>query len=155
MSTWKESSRVTLYLLGISHIMGLMDCYLGIDYGQKHWGVAVSLGALVKPLTSLDIRSRKQALRELEDLAKEYQIKGVVIGITDGILREEMKELGKELGDLLTTSIFYMEERDSTAEARYRARQAGKNMKTFSDMEHSWAAAVVLERWLGGNQESE
>jgi len=56
---------------------------LGLDYGSKRIGIAVSdeLGSIAIPLMTLQVRGRKQILAELVRLIDEYHIQKIVIGL--------------------------------------------------------------------------
>lgn len=130
-----------------------MKHYLGLDYGREHVGVAVGMGTLVTPLTTVSLLPYDVLVRELLRYVEEYTVCGLVIGITDGILTEEMEQFAVMLKERLGLPVYFIEEQDSTREARTRAREAGKQLRALGKKEHSWAAAVVLERWLESGRE--
>lgn len=60
-----------------------MPVMLGIDFGLKRIGVAVSdeMMSMAFPLTVIGFVSRKQVLAELQKIVKEYQVVKIVAGL--------------------------------------------------------------------------
>lgn len=103
---------------------------LGIDYGLKNIGLAISEGELAEPWGEVsDIEGIKKAVKKLG-------ITQVVVGISEGKSKQRALGFGRKLSAMLRLPVEYMDETLSTVEAK-----EGKG-------EHSRAAAVILQRFL-------
>ena len=60
-----------------------MEVLLGLDFGEKRIGVAVTdeAGMMALPLKVIEFRGRKQLLEELTRLADEYRVKKIIVGL--------------------------------------------------------------------------
>lgn len=67
-----------------------MPVLLGIDFGAKRIGVAVTdeSGSMAFPLTCIGFVSRKQVLAELQKLIKEYKVVRIVAGLPKNLKGE-------------------------------------------------------------------
>lgn len=56
---------------------------LGVDYGERRVGLAISdeLGMMALSLDILQVQSSKQAIREVLRLCQEKQVAGIVVGL--------------------------------------------------------------------------
>ena len=125
--------------------------YLGLDYGSKRIGLAVSdeearLAFPLKILKNENIENKEKLLKEIQDILKEKNIKKVVIGESlngAGDLNDISKEIKVFASDLekqiLDLAIFFEKEWYSTVEARRL-----DNRKMIDDS----AAAIILQRYL-------
>ena len=68
--------------------------YLGVDYGLKKAGLAISEGQVASPLKVLDISSLKDAVSKITQVINKEEINRVVIGVPDsGRLKILLKNL--------------------------------------------------------------
>ena len=60
-----------------------MNALLGLDFGEKRVGVAVTdeMGAIAVPLTTLAFRGRQQLLGELIKIVEEYHVAKIIVGL--------------------------------------------------------------------------
>jgi len=111
--------------------------YLGIDYGTKRIGVAVSDedGKLAFPREILP--NDRQIFEKLEELISNEKIAEVVIGEAE-IISEKGQEFAKVLEKKLQVKVHTIREELTTLEARrYQSSQADAR-----------AAALILQRYL-------
>ena len=68
---------------------------LGIDYGERRIGVAKCdpLGIIASALTTLEVKSQRQALDQLARLIDEYQPVGLVVRLSAAHLRGSEREV--------------------------------------------------------------
>ena len=133
--------------------------FVGIDYGQKRIGVAVSdsQGRLALPVRSF-VRSkdRKGDIRRLASLINEYDPQKVVVGLPVGLSGrsgpsvEAVKRFVSELSGEVAVEIVLQDERFSTAEASRRLREANMSEKAQRNVIDAAAAAIILQTWLEG-----
>jgi len=120
--------------------------YLGIDYGTKRIGVAVSdeNGEFAFPKTIIDADS--QSPQAIADIAKQEHVAGIVIGeslATNGqpnALVEQTVRFKEKLGSIATVPLYLEREGFSTVEAhRYQQKKGSRDDS---------AAAIILQRFL-------
>lgn len=58
--------------------------YLGIDFGLRRIGLAVSEGELVSPWQVLEIKSFSDAVEQISKLIKEEKFEKIIIGVPEG-----------------------------------------------------------------------
>lgn len=132
-----------------------MKIYLGVDWGRRRVGVAVSdgLGLLAHPLGTLEDLSLDKVADRLVEWAKERQADGVVLGLPrhmDG--REgESAEAARRLADQLIQrglAVQFWDERLTSREAEDRLRAGGASARRRRGKRDQAAAAVILQSFL-------
>ena len=121
---------------------------LGIDYGRKKIGLAVSEGLLAQPLKVLRYKKFNILCEQLEKKIKALGIEKIVMGISEGTMAEETKEFGRRLQEKLATPVEYQDETLTTKEAQRLSIEAGINRKKRKKMEDAYAAALILQAYL-------
>jgi putative transcription antitermination factor YqgF len=116
--------------------------YLGLDYGLKHVGVAISEGSLAEPLTTLP---NNNLLTRLKQLIFTHKIHTVVIGQPTGPLASEVRELATWLTSL-DLSVELVDETLSSQDATRLLLHASR--KKRSTQQHAAAAAIILQSYL-------
>ena len=133
--------------------------YLGLDFGSKTVGVAVSdPTGLIATGVEIIRRDREDKLRKtlarIEELIEEYQVERIVLGCpfnmddTSGVRVEKTMEFKEMLERRTGLGVDLMDERLSTVEAdelMNEERIAGKERKKNVDR---IAAAFILQWYL-------
>ncbi len=130
--------------------------FLGIDYGHRRIGLAKSdpTGLIASPLTTLEVRSDREALAGIQKYIAEYSPNGLVIGYP---LREsgdrgdkcrEVDAFVEKLATVYAGPIHRVDERYSSREATAVVHAYGK--KTGKDKKRldRLAAVIILQRFL-------
>lgn len=132
---------------------------MGLDYGSKTIGVAVS-DPMRLTAQGLEIIRREEenklrkSLRRIEELAKEYQVEEIVLGFpknmnnTIGERAEKSLQLKETLERRLGLPVIMWDERLTTVEADRTLIEAGvrrENRKKYVDM---IAAVFILQGYL-------
>lgn len=137
---------------------------LGLDYGDKTVGVAVS-DPLGMTAQGVEIIRREKAsklrrtLARIEELAKEYEVGGVVLGLpfridgSEGSRCEKTRQFGEMLARRLGLPIIYQDERLTTQEAYDVMRKTGVRREKKKDFVDEIAAMVILQDFLNANSE--
>lgn len=136
-------------------------CAMGLDYGRRRIGVAVSdlAGMLATPLTTLTRRAGKRPpMARLLEITERYGVRLVVVGLPlDPTGREtewtaEVRSFGERLAKRGGISVVFQDERYSSAEAETRIRSAGLPRRKKEDKARidAGAAAIILQDWLDG-----
>ena len=132
---------------------------LGLDYGSKTVGVAVSdmLGMTAQRLEI--IRRPKEnhlrrTFRRIEELAEEYRIESVVLGYplnmddTAGDRAQKTMEFGHELEKRLGVPVILVDERLTTVEACEIMDDCGIPRKDHKEYVDMIAAEIILQDYL-------
>jgi putative Holliday junction resolvase len=130
---------------------------LGIDYGTKRIGLALSDDSGKIAFPHGVIKNTKSAIVEVLDLIKKENISQVVIGksMTSGGQENSVEALIKSFGDELSKSVpvAYVDERFTSHEARLREFSKADNLARkikkvlLSDIDDH-AAQIILQRYL-------
>ena len=132
---------------------------LGLDYGSKTVGVAVSdpLGFTAQGVEIIRRKSEnkmRQTLARIEELIAQYQVEEIVLGLpknmnnTLGDRAEKSLELKEKLEKRTGLPVVMWDERLTTAEAERTLMETGvrrENRKQYLDQ---MAAVLILQGYL-------
>jgi putative Holliday junction resolvase len=127
--------------------------YLGVDYGQKRVGLAISDGAGITA-RPLDVIAVDDVDETLPRIVAEYQIDGVVIGLPtslggyEGTSAEGAREMGERIGDLLGVPVTFIDERFTTRIAEEALLESGMKRRDRRETVDKVAAAIILQTFL-------
>lgn len=121
---------------------------LGLDWGEKKVGVAVSYGLLADPIRTIRYVSPEKLILELRNIVNKEGVEKIVIGVSEGRSRDKAQDFGKLLEEELKLQVEYFDETLSTHEAKEKTREAGIQRKKGKEMEDAYAAAVMLQNYL-------
>jgi len=126
-----------------------MSKILGIDFGLKKIGLALTDGYLAEPLETLKVKENPdRLLSQINSLCQKEKIERIVIGLPDSGLVEKIKKFGQSLGGMSGLPIDYQPETLTTKEAIAKMREAGLGQKSRKKKEDAIAAALILQSWL-------
>ena len=132
---------------------------MGLDYGDKTVGVAISDELLVtaQPIETIE-RERANKLRKtyqrLEALINEYSVEKIVIGRplnmngTEGERVETTRAFADELSRRTGLDIIEVDERLTTVEADRILEETGVAHSSRKDYIDKMAAAIILQSYL-------
>jgi len=129
--------------------------WIGVDYGAKRVGIAVSQsGTISTPLTVVDrARGLDAVIEAILSVAEEYEAGTIVVGIPTGGRRahSENIDLYREFAATLTEktrlTVELWDEAYTTTEASRLAKEAG-HKRVPKERLDAMAAAVILQSWL-------
>lgn len=125
--------------------------YLGVDYGLKKVGLAVSEGQIASPLKVLDVSSLADAISKITHVIKQENIDRVVIGVPDsGEAKSAVKKFIRELKNGFkekTVSIIEADETLSSSLAKNLMIDLGVGEKS-RQKEDAYSATVILQNFL-------
>ena len=107
--------------------------YLGIDWGKRHIGLAVSDGSLADPYQELEVNSLNQAIFQIEKVIQDESVEEIVIGMPES---GEAQTFAKKGVLALRKKGFSVSEADETLTSHH------------SQGEHKKAAALILQEYL-------
>ena len=132
---------------------------LGLDYGSKTVGVAVSdpLGLTAQRVETIWRKQEnklRRTLARIDELVKEYQAERIVIGLprnmnnTMGERAEKSLEFGEMVEKRTGLPVIMWDERLTTREAERALMEAGVRRENRKDYLDSVAAVLILQGYL-------
>jgi putative Holliday junction resolvase len=133
-----------------------MGRVLGLDYGTRRIGVALSdpLGITAGPLAVLD--TTKDPRRQLQRLVAEHDVDVVVVGLPvgldgrEGAAAEAARRFAAEIAPAVGVPVELYDERFSTVTAERSLIEAGMRRERRRETRDRVAAAVFLQAYLDG-----
>lgn len=130
-----------------------MSRVLGVDYGSKRVGLAVSdgLGITARPL---DVILRSELNLAVINLVKELNIVKIVVGLPtslggeEGSAATEARKLGMELGSATGLPVEYHDERFTSRMAETSLLESGMKRRDRRETIDKVAAAIILQDYL-------
>ena len=136
--------------------------HLGIDYGTKRIGIAVSDegGSLAFPLTT--VAAGANALGEVVEIINREWVEKIVIGESKNFkgeanpVMEDIEQFKKDLAELTRLPVEYEQEFfSSTQAARQFAPDGSRKKNPSQEKLDASAAALILQNYLDRNQKKE
>ena len=129
--------------------------YLGIDYGEVNYGFAIGNSITKNSTTyfSEKITSEKEALKFIENLIKEWDLKGIILGYplnmddTDSKLSLKVSKFKIACEQLFDIDVELEDERLTTWEAK-EIMSDKNNLTDKNTTSHALAAKIILDTWL-------
>lgn len=133
--------------------------YLGLDYGSKTVGVAIS-DPLLMSAQGVEIIKRereskiRKTLARIDELIKEYEVTEIVLGLpmnmddSEGERCEKTREFGDKLEKRTGLKVNYFDERLSSFEAHEILDECGINSINHKKYVDEVAAMVILQGFL-------
>lgn len=120
---------------------------LGIDYGTKRIGLAISVNEIISPIEA--VKNDKNIFNKIKEIISQYKIEKIFIGISEGKIADQTKKFISHLSSVLQLEIETIEESVSTIEADQIFKENKKKNKNYKNLIDSIAAAVILRRAQG------
>ena len=129
--------------------------YLGIDYGEVNYGFAIGNSITKNSTTyfSEKIASEKEALKFIENLIIEWDLKGIILGYplnmddTDSKLSLKVSKFKIACEQLFDIDVELEDERLTTWEAK-EIMSDKNNLTDKKTTSHALAAKIILDTWL-------
>ena len=124
--------------------------YLGIDYGLKKVGLAISEGQVASPLKVIATSSLKDALEKIAHEIKKGEINRVVIGVPEGKMGKVIRVVSlklKERYKIEPVEIIETDETLTSKDARDLMIALGTTQKE-REQEDAYSAMLILQRFL-------
>jgi putative Holliday junction resolvase len=146
--------------------------YLGIDYGTRRVGVALSddEGRFAQALLTIDRKTGEDAVKRIGDLVREHDVGSIVLGMPldrmgeEGPAAKRVRAFGEALGAETGLAVHFEDERFSTkaaATALDHGRVRGKERREVID---ETTATLILQghldriharSWSAGSDEAD
>lgn len=129
---------------------------LGLDYGDRRIGIAVSdeSGTIARGVTTILRKNREADLGALEALVREHQVERIVIGYplrldgSEGIQCEKINRFIRRLQRHCALPVIRWDETLSTAEAEELLRHRGTAWRKERKAVDRVAASLILQGYL-------
>lgn len=129
---------------------------LGIDFGTKRVGIAVSTPdqTIASPLDNYTLRSRKLDEAHIRNIVDDYRIRGLVVGLPmhmsgdEGGKAREAREFGAWLHEFTGLPVRYWDERFTSALAEEYLSAAELTKKKRKARLDKLAAQIMLQSYL-------
>lgn len=120
--------------------------YLGIDWGLKKIGVAVSEGELASPLKTLKVSGLDDAINKVVGCIEDEIADLIVLGCPEGEMGEMVKKVAKRL-KAEGFEVKLADETLSTQESKALMIEMGLGQKDRRE-DNAVSAAIILQRYL-------
>lgn len=129
---------------------------LGIDFGEKRIGLAISdpAGRVAVPLDTLERRNDRSALRQIAEIARRESVERLVLGEPVGLdgrrgpAAERARRFGERLAEISGLPVRLVNESLTTVAAQERLREAGVDTRRDPSRIDAMAAQVLLQEAL-------
>lgn len=129
---------------------------LGIDYGEKRIGLAISdrLGIIAQGLKVVSTENFFKEIEEIKTIIKKFQIGKVVIGIPkniDGSIGKKAREVLKfieQLRKYISLPLIVWDERFTTKIAKNILINANMSRKKRKNVIDKMSAVIILQEYL-------
>ncbi|HSL24913.1 MAG TPA: Holliday junction resolvase RuvX [Acidimicrobiia bacterium] len=126
---------------------------LGLDYGSRRVGVAVS-DPLRITAGALEVVDRERAVTRVTELVDELEVTRIVLGFPrslaggEGPAAAAVRRFAAEIEAATGLSVTLVDERFSTVSAERSMREAGARRRTRRESLDKVAAAIILQGFL-------
>lgn len=121
---------------------------IGIDYGQRKIGIAISDSPLAEPHSVIRVVNFDDALSKTVSLIDKLQPEKIVVGLSENVMGKESRRFGLALEGFTKIPVSFQDETLSSWEGQHLARKAGKKRMERKKMEDAYAATVMLQNYL-------
>ena len=121
---------------------------MGIDYGRKKVGLAMSTEGMATPLSVLKYEDQDKLLIELEKVVASEKVERVVIGVSEGQMARESLDFAKMVEEKLQLVVDVEDETLTSRDAQRLSIEAGIKRKKRRNMEDAYSAALMLQKYL-------
>ena len=133
-----------------------MSRVLGIDYGERRMGLAVSdpMKIIAKPLKIIDRKITSDYISEILDIAEEKDVHKIVVGLPltlKGKRSSQTKVVQDFIEQLRQTGgipVVYIDERMSSVAAKRSLQEQGIKTGYEKGRVDETAAAIILQEYL-------
>lgn len=125
--------------------------YLGVDYGLKKVGLALSEGQIASPFKVVDVTSLKDAVNKISSIIEKEQIDRVIVGVPEsGQSKNAVKKFLNEIKSKLKekeVSIIEADETLSSSEAVDLMVDLNTSRES-RQKEDAYSASIILQNFL-------
>ena len=126
---------------------------LGLDIGTKRIGVAISdpLFITAQPLKAVFRNNEKNAIKEIEEIIKQYEIKTVVAGLPknmDGSIGSQAQNCIDFMKNFSSVKVIFEDERLTSRQAEFILKEQGKKYTKQKQLVDIESACLILQQYM-------
>lgn len=126
--------------------------YLGIDYGKKKIGLAMSEGKLSEPYQVIRYADYEKMIFHIKRIVEKQKVENVVVGMSENEMGEEINRFVETLRSILNpVPCTVHDETLSSHDAIEMSVASGMSRKKRKEMEDAFAASIMLQNYLDNN----
>ncbi|MFC1711944.1 Holliday junction resolvase RuvX [Patescibacteria group bacterium] len=126
---------------------------LGIDFGLKNIGLAISDGYLAEPFGALTFKDLKDAVEKIANICLKNEIDLMVLGVPEGKILSKIESFSKSLGERTSVPLVFQDETLTTKEAEAKMFEAGKPKQKRKKDKHIISACLILQSYIDQKRE--
>lgn len=119
--------------------------YLGVDFGLRKIGLAISEGMIATPFKVIHVNSQQDATRKILEIAKRENINKIIVGVPESGVRDTILKVVKKLR--ADFEVEEVEEHLSSKNAKSTMINLGIAKKKREE-EDAYSAAIILQDYL-------
>jgi putative Holliday junction resolvase len=129
---------------------------MGIDYGEKRIGIALSDPKKIFAYSFTTIENKKDYFYKLQEIIREKNVEKIILGLpslsfkSSKLVAEKVKELKMKLEQTIKIIVELWDEEYTSkiAEEKIRSSVTKKSKRKNKAIKDSFAAAVILQEYL-------
>jgi putative Holliday junction resolvase len=137
-----------------------MGILMGIDYGVKRIGIAISNPerTMSVPLTVIEVKPDSSHLKAVEKIANDYKVEEIIIGMpynmdgTEGDSSKKAMAFSELIKTRLEIPVKYYDERLTTFEAHNLLASINMDNRKRLKVVDSLAAKIILQGYMDLNR---
>ncbi len=136
--------------------MSVQTRILGIDFGEKRLGIAVSdpMRIIAQSLPTLTCRSPSDAIEQVAEVVEVYEVGEIVIGLpvtlsgSSGVAADKVTRFADRLQQQFDLPVTFVDERFTSVIAEKALRSAGKEPSRNKSKIDRISASLILQSYL-------
>lgn len=141
--------------------MILQQRYLGIDYGTRRIGIAISDPLNIIARTLITVMNTQRAIQEIKSIVEEYAIGSIVVGMPlnlkgeKGAKAQEVEEFISRMEKEISCPIIRWDERFTSKRVQqtFHELKVKKKQRERREKVDEMAAAFILQSYLDRRKE--
>jgi putative Holliday junction resolvase len=125
--------------------------FLGIDYGPKNIGLALSYGKIASPYKVLKAKNLILLIQKIKKICQSQKIEKIIIGLPEGILAKETKKFAHLIKEKTSLPTTFVDETLTSQESLQKTLEAKIPLKKRKTLSHAFAATLILQNYLDNN----
>lgn len=130
--------------------------FLGLDYGEKRIGIALTdpLKIFSKPFTVIFNTGFENVLKELKNIVKSQNVNKIIVGLPLNLKGEdtkktiEVREFTEKLQASIEVDIEFQDERYTSVDAEQSLKESGHSIMESRQKVDAVAASLILRSYL-------
>lgn len=120
--------------------------YLGVDFGLRKIGLAISEGEIAIPLKVIHVKSKQEGVSRLLEIIEKENIDTVVMGVPESGVRSAILKVASIIKQKV--SVYLIEETLTTQNAKQEMLSLGMKRKKRKLKEDAYSASLILQEYL-------